>query len=153
MRKTQITLTSIRLIKVWMIAFAICFCGSSYAQTEKTVLVSEENERVFTKVEQQPQYPGGWEAMRKFIKKNLKYPKPALRNKIEGTIYVQFIVEKDGRVSSVTTLRGISSDCDREGERVVSMMPKWTPGKNEGEYVPVRFVLPIEFKGKFKKKT
>jgi TonB family protein len=112
---------------------------------------ADTTDRVFTKVDVQPEYPGGYNNMMKFIRKNMTYPADAIKDKIEGTVYVQFIVEKDGSVSSVNTIRGISRSCDLEAERVVASMPKWTPGKKDGENVAVRFVLPFAFKGNFTK--
>ena len=64
----------------------------------------------------------------------------------DGTVYVRFVVSKDGSISEVKTIRGISADCDKEAMRVVSMMPPWRPGKQNGKPVFVRFVLPIKFK-------
>lgn len=115
------------------------------SKTPDTMLTDSE---LFTKVEVQPEYPGGYEALMKFISKNMTYPRAAVKQKIEGTVYVQFIVEADGSISDVRTLKGISTECDREAERVVSLMPGWKPGEINGENVAVRFVLPIIFKGR-----
>lgn len=103
---------------------------------------------IFTEVEVQPEYPGGYEAMIKFIRNNMTYPRAAVKNKIQGTVYVAFVVGIDGSISGVRTLRGVSPECDMEAERVVLMMPKWKPGQLHGENVAVRFVLPIAFKGR-----
>lgn len=103
---------------------------------------------IFTKVDVSPEYPGGLEAMAKFIRKNMTYPKAAVKDKVHGIVYVQFVVRRDGSISDVRTLKGISSECDMEAERVVSLMPKWEPGQIKGENVAVRFVLPIGFKGR-----
>ena len=89
----------------------------------------------------------GYEALVKFLSKNMAYPKAAVKQKIEGVVYVQFIIQPDGSISGVRTLRGFSTECDMEAERVVSLMPKWKPGQVNGENVAVRFVLPISFKG------
>jgi protein TonB len=109
------------------------------------VVVEDEN-KIFTAVEQQPEFEGGYEAMMNFIKKNMKYPASARRMGVDGTVYVSFVVSKDGSISEVKTIRGISADCDKEAERVVKMMPSWRPGKQNGKPVFVRFVLPIKFK-------
>ena len=100
------------------------------------------------KLDEQPEYPGGFEAMMRFVSKNMKYPKEAVKKKVEGTVFVQFIVGRDGSVTDIKTLRGVSVECDKEAERVVSLMPKWKPGKINGENVAVRFVLPLKFKGR-----
>jgi periplasmic protein TonB len=108
--------------------------------------VVEDDNQIFTVVEQQPEFEGGYEAMSRFISKNLRYPASARRMGVDGTVYVQFVVAKDGSISEVKTIRGISADCDKEAERVVNMMPNWKPGKQNGKAVFVRFVLPIKFK-------
>ena len=104
------------------------------------------NSKVVTKVEVMPEYPGGYEALIQFIRKNLTYPKSARREGVDGTVYVQFIVGADGSISDIRTLRGVSPDCDREAERVIGLMPNWKPGKVDGKDVAVSFVLPIKFK-------
>lgn len=103
---------------------------------------------IWTKVEVQPEYPGGYEAMFRFIRKNMTYPRAAVKQKIQGVVYVVFVVEPDGSISGVRTLKGISKECDLEAERVVSMMPKWKPGQVNDQNVSVRFVLPIKFRGR-----
>jgi len=112
---------------------------------EEVVVVEDEN-KIFTVVEQQPEFQGGYEAMMNFIKKNMRYPASARRMGVDGTVYVSFVVSKDGSISEVKTIRGISADCDQEAIRVVSMMPSWKPGRQNGKPVFVRFVLPIKFK-------
>ena len=110
--------------------------------------VTQTDSQIFTKVEVHPEYPGGFEALAKFIHKNMTYPRAAVKKKIHGTVYVQFIVERDGSISSVNTIRGISKECDMEAERVVRLMPKWKPGQEDGKNVAVRYVLPIKFRGR-----
>ncbi len=109
-------------------------------------VVVEDDNKIFTVVEQQPEFQGGYEAMMNFIKKNMRYPASARRMGVDGTVYVSFVVSKDGSISEVKTIRGISADCDKEATRVVSLMPSWRPGKQNGKPVFVRFVLPIKFK-------
>lgn len=114
---------------------------------EPVVAVVEEDEnKIFMVVEQQPEFEGGYEAMMNFIKKNMRYPASARRMGIDGTVYVSFVVGKDGTINDVKVLRGISADCDKEAVRVVQMMPPWKPGKQNGKAVFVRFNLPIKFK-------
>jgi protein TonB len=84
--------------------------------------------------------------MMKFIGKNLKYPSAARRMGIEGQVFVQFVVDAEGKISEVKTIKGISAECDKEAERVIKMMPPWKAGKQNGKPVKVRFVLPIRFK-------
>jgi len=103
-------------------------------------------EKIFTFVEEYPEFPGGDKALREFILNNLNYPEIARKTGITGTVYVQFVVEKDGSISDVKVVRGIGGGCDEEAVRVVKSMPKWKPGKQRGQPVRVYFTLPIEFK-------
>lgn len=103
------------------------------------------NVEVIVKNEISPEYPGGYEALTKFVLKHLKYPRKAVKQKVQGTVYVQFIVNRDGSVSDVATIRGVSPECDQEAERVVALMPKWKPAMVNGETVAVKYVLPILF--------
>jgi len=117
-----------------------------FEEPVEEVVVAEDENKIFTVVEQQPEFEGGYEAMMNFIRKNMRYPASARRMGVDGTVYVSFVVSKDGSISEVKTIRGISADCDKEAMRVVSMMPPWKPGKQNGKPVFVRFVLPIKFK-------
>ncbi|MEX2235359.1 MAG: energy transducer TonB [Cyclobacteriaceae bacterium] len=96
-------------------------------------------------MEHQPEFPGGYDAMMEFIRANMRYPAEARMMGIEGTVYTSFIVELNGAVSSVNTIRGISESCDNEAKRVLALFPKWIPGKQSGKQVRVRFVMPIKF--------
>lgn len=108
-------------------------------------VIHEDPEKVHDIAEEMPYYEGGSEAMMKFIQKKIRYPRAARDQRIEGTVYVRFVVNGDGRVSNVQVLRGIHPDCDREAVRVISMLPAWKGGKQAGRPVPVRMVLPIKF--------
>jgi TonB family protein len=118
--------------------------------TEDQKVVTQEKPKkedpVFTVVENPPSYPGGQDAMSKYLVENIKYPEEARTKGIQGTVFVTFVIEKDGTVSTVKILRGIGSGCDEEAQRVVSGMPKWIPGKQKGDPVRVQFNLPINFK-------
>ena len=101
---------------------------------------------VFTVVEQQPEYSGGYNKMMDFLFENLRYPEDARSQGIEGTVYVSFIVETDGAVTNVKIIRGLGASVDQEAKRVVELFPNWQPGKQGGQAVRVKFVLPIKFK-------
>ena len=107
--------------------------------------VPDEPELPFKVVEQDPEYPGGDEARLTFLRNNLKYPQIARETRIQGTVYVGFVVEKDGSITQVTILRGIGGGCDEEAIRVAKMMPKWKPGKQRGKEVRVSYQMPIKF--------
>ena len=102
-------------------------------------------EEIFTIVEKMPEFPGGISALFEYLGKNLKYPAMAKDAKIQGKVYVTFVVDKDGSVANVRVLRGIGGGCDEEAIRVVKSMPKWEPGKQRAKSVRVQYNLPINF--------
>ncbi len=108
--------------------------------------VKEEQQAIFTVVEEMPQFPGGMGEAMRFLAQNIKYPKAAQQAKIEGRVIVQFVVGKDGSVSDIQIMRGVSPDLDAEAIRVVGMMPKWIPGKQRGKAVTVKYTMPIMFR-------
>ena len=101
---------------------------------------------IYTVVEVMPKYPGGLDAMYKFLAENIKYPQKAKEEGISGTVYVQFIVEKDGQTTGFKILRGAAESLDNEALRVVKTMPIWEPGTQRGKPVRVQYNLPIKFK-------
>lgn len=103
-------------------------------------------EEIFTIVETNPSFPGGEGKMYAYLGNNMKYPPIARDNNIQGRVYVSFVVEKNGKITDVRVLRGIGGGCDEEAIRVVKSMPSWSPGKQRGKAVRVRFNLPIVFK-------
>lgn len=106
----------------------------------------EEAEEIFTIVEDQPTPNGGMAAFYQYVQKNLKYPAQARRMGIEGKVFVQFVVGKDGTLTEVKAVKGIGAGCDEEATRVIGGAPKWNPGKQRGRPVKVRMILPITFK-------
>ena len=106
----------------------------------------EKGEEVFFIVEHMPEFPGGDLEMRKFIANNIIYPKEAISEGIQGKVFVQFIIDKNGDVVSPKIARSIDPLLDAEAIRVVQSMPKWTPGSQRGKTVNVSFTVPIEFK-------
>lgn len=104
-----------------------------------------EEEEIFTIVETMPSFPGGEEALFKFLGKNIDYPQMAADAGITGMVYVTFVIEKDGSVSDARILKGIGGGCDEEALRVVKQMPKWSPGKQRGKSVKVQYNLPVRF--------
>lgn len=106
----------------------------------------EDVDEIFTIVEDQPEFPGGMAAFYEYVNKRMKYPSQARRMGIEGRVYVEFIVDKDGSVTNVRAVKGIGAGCDEEAERVLAAVPKFKPGKQRGRPVRVKMVLPIYFK-------
>ncbi len=106
---------------------------------------SADEEKVYTLTEVMPEFPGGQEAMFAYLGKNLQYPADAREAKKQGTVYITFVVNKDGRVSEVKVLRGLYPSLDKEAMRVVSRMPNWKPGTQNGKPVRTQFNLPVKF--------
>ncbi|MDE5900210.1 MAG: energy transducer TonB [Muribaculaceae bacterium] len=115
---------------------------------KEEVIVEEkhEPEKVFTVVEQMPEFPGGTSALYEYLSKNIRYPEQAAQNDIQGRVTVQFVVEKDGSIGEVKVVRSKDPDLDKEAVRVVKSLPKFVPGKMNGQSVRVWFTLPITFK-------
>lgn len=112
----------------------------------EVVSTESDEDKIFTVVEQSAEYPGGLEAMAKFLQKNMKYPAIARRMGIEGSVFVSFVIDKEGVISDIQVIKGISAECDKEAARVIKLMPPWKPGKQNGKAVKCRFVLPVKFK-------
>lgn len=106
----------------------------------------EKAEEIFTIVEHQPEPVGGFNAFYKYVGENLKYPGLAQRGNIQGRVYIQFVVEKDGSLTDIKTMKGIGGGCDEEACRIIGNAPKWKPGKQRGRPVRVKMVIPILFR-------
>lgn len=104
-----------------------------------------EEEQIFTIVEDDPEFPGGQAALMQYLQSNLRYPTMAREAGIQGTVFVTFVVERDGSITDVRVLRGVGGGLDEEAIRVVRNMPAWTPGRQRGQAVRVQFNLPIRF--------
>jgi len=117
-----------------------------FEEPVEEVVQEEDEDKVFMVVEQPAEFEGGLSAMAKFLQKNLRYPASARRMGVEGAVFVSFVIDREGKISDLNVVKGISADCDKEAMRVVSLMPPWKPGKQNGRAVKSRFVLPIRFK-------
>ena len=106
----------------------------------------EEAEKPLDVVEEMPKFPGGDAAMMEFLRNTVKYPEEAEENGIQGRVVVQFIIEKDGSISGAEVIKKVNEHLDAEALRVIGEMPKWTPGKQKGEAVRVKFTLPVTFR-------
>ncbi|MBR4266278.1 MAG: energy transducer TonB [Bacteroidales bacterium] len=117
------------------------------APIEEVEVVEEEPEepQVFFIVEDMPEFPGGELALRKYIAENVRYPEMAKENDIQGTVYVRFVVDEQGKVTNVEVMRGVDPLLDKEAIRVVQSLPKWKPGKQRGKAVKVSHSVPIKF--------
>ena len=112
----------------------------------KNKMVGEDSiSAPYSVVEQMPEFPGGEAALRKYLSNSVKYPRIATENGVQGKVYVNFVVDKNGSISNVKVVRGVDSALDNEAVRVIKAMPKWIPGKQNGETVRVSYTVPINF--------
>lgn len=132
------------MAKVFMAVILILLlnAGISFAQQQELKIPRQ----IFTRVEELPTFPGGTVALKKFLSRHIRYPKSAYKKDIEGTVYVRFVVETDGSVSSPEIVHGLDPDCDRETLRVIGKMPRWNPGRQNGSAAAVYYHLPVSFK-------
>lgn len=110
--------------------------------------MGQENaeEKVYNEVDQMPEYPGGIEKLKAFIMENVSYPEEAKKEGIQGKVFISFTVNKKGEVVDADVAKGVHASLDEEALRVVDLMPVWTPGKEDGKVVNVRFTMPVQFK-------
>ena len=106
----------------------------------------EEENKVFDVVEQMPSYPGGMSALMQYLSSNIKYPVIAEENGIQGRVICTFVVERDGSITDVRIAKSVDPSLDKEAMRVVSKMPRWIPGKQNGSAVRVKYTLPVTFR-------
>ena len=114
-------------------------------QIVQAVEKEKEEEQIFVVVEEMPEFPGGELALRKYIAQAIKYPTIAQENGIQGKVFVNFVVDRDGSVSNAKIARGVDPSLDKEALRVVNGLPKWKPGKQRGKPVRVSYTVPISF--------
>ena len=126
--------------------------GDNANKEQQEVVISDvggeetvEEEEIFVFVEEYPSYPGGEEALYKYLGENIQYPDVARDNGITGTVVIRFVVEKDGSITKAAIAREIGGGCGKEALRVVNAMPKWKPGKQSGKAVRTEFTLPVQF--------
>ena len=112
----------------------------------QVAVVEEESEVVFMVVESMPSFPGGDAALFKYLSDNIKYPVIAQESGIQGRVICQFVVNRDGSIVDIEVVRSVDKSLDAEAVRVISKMPKWTPGKQRGKTVRVKYTLPVNFR-------
>jgi len=116
------------------------------ALVTEPVKPKEEENKVFDVVEQMPSFPGGMAALMAYLQKSIKYPPVAEENGIQGRVVCTFVVERDGSVTDVRVAKSVDPSLDKEAVRVVSAMPRWIPGKQNGQSVRVKYTLPVTFR-------
>ncbi len=130
--------------KIFFLLLVVISCAIS-AQVPDSVGNSVCLKEILVEPEIMPEYPGGTQALYSFLAKNIKYPKTAKKNNVEGTVYVKFVVDEDGSVINPVIVRGIGAGCDEEVIRVIKKMPKWKPGEINGKKIAVYYTLPCKF--------
>lgn len=131
-----------------MALVALAGTTRAVAADNRLLLVQDDNEKVYDTVEEQPSFPGGFSEMQRYIATNLKYPAEAMDNGAQGRVIVDFVVRKDGSITDVKVKRSVYPSLDKEAIRLVKSMPKWIPGKQNGEAVSARFTLPVTFRAR-----
>ena len=106
---------------------------------------TREEGEIFMIVEEMPEFPGGTEALQKYLAQSVRFPVIAQENGIQGRVYIQFVINQNGEVTNADILRGVDPSLDREALRVVEAMPKWKPGKQRNRPVRVSYTVPINF--------
>ena len=139
------------LVVVPVIALALlAFANPTNETADELVVVAYEQDNVsqdvYETVEQMPEFPGGMEAMMRFLQQNIQYPANAAKNKVEGRVVLQFVIEKDGQIGEVKIARSVDPELDAEALRVVKSMPTFIPGRHNGKAVAVWYTIPISFK-------
>ena len=110
------------------------------------VIEQSESDEVFYVADKMPSFPGGQGALFDFIEKNIKYPKGAEDYGIQGRVILKFIVKKDGSLSNVRVAKSVDPALDKEAVRLIKSMPKWSPGIEKGQFVNVKFTVPVTFR-------
>ena len=106
----------------------------------------ESSQQIFTVVETMPEFPGGQGALLQYLAKSIKYPVIAQENGIQGRVSCSFVVNKDGSIVDAEVIRGVDPSLDKEALRVINSMPKWSPGKQRGKPVRVKYTVPVTFR-------
>jgi periplasmic protein TonB len=130
-----------------LLAFCLLYNCIAFAQIPDSVVQKED--KIICQIEPRPQFPGGDQALTKFIKDNLRYPEIARENNVQGKVFASFIVEIDGRLTNFKILRGLGYGCDEEAIRLLKTMPKWVPSRefnDSTKFRRVQFTQPILFK-------
>ena len=131
------------------LALVLCSISLCAQETQPQPLAADsaDEEVIFIEVDPVPEFPGGQKALFDYLRFNTRYPKQAYRKGIEGRVVCQFVVKKNGKVSNVKVVRSSGDkSLDREAVRVIRSMPKWKPGKYQGEPVSTKYSCPVTFK-------
>lgn len=141
----EINLTPYKLYKQ-MTDYGLRLIGMTRDRIEQQIAEGQDLSKVYDVVEVMPSFPGGTPELMKYLSSNIKYPVDAEADGIQGRVVVSFVVDRDGNIRDITVYNGVESSLNAEAVRVVSMMPKWNPGRNKDTAVNVRYTLPVTFR-------
>lgn len=125
-----------------LVLAAILLQQAAHGQSDSTFVDSVAK---FSEVEVKPEFPGGEAAFYKYLQENIRYPREALERGVQGKVWIEFVIDKDGGVIDAKVARGVALSLDAEAVRVVSEMPKWKPGYQKGKAIKVKYTMPINF--------
>ena len=134
---------SVRITNKLFIIALLTLTAMSNAMAQQEVALEE---KVYEVVEEMPSFPGGQGAMFEFIANNIQYPIVAEENGVQGRVLVSFVIKKDGSLSNVRVVKSVDPALDKEAVRLIKSMPKWSPGKEKGQFVNVKFTVPVTFR-------
>lgn len=134
-----------RKIHFLLILMPFLVFSLSLKAQDSTHVYSVPKDSIVENPDQMPEYPGGYKAMEKYLSKHVKYPKEALKNRIQGTVFYRFVVLPDGKLAHITILKDIGGGCGEAGVEVIKGMPLWHPGMLKGKPVPVKVAIPLKF--------
>ena len=151
MNKQKTRFGAWKVLAALPVAALLLMVGCKQASTQEPQATDEAqveatSDSVYSVVDQDPEFEGGMEALYKYLAENIQYPEQAKADKVEGRVFISFVIEPDGTVSNAEVLRGIGGGCDEEALRVVQSMPNWKPGMVDGKPVRVHYNIPITFK-------
>ena len=148
----QFVLTVMAMLCLPLFAQIDCYCDleieveDTISQSSIANVESPDSNEVFQAVDEMPEFPGGMEKLIQFIADSIHLPKCVTEGNVEGRSIVEFVVNKDGTLSDFKIAVPLHKECDVEAIRVLTLMPRWKPGKEDGELVRVRYVIPVRFR-------
>lgn len=143
MKKVCLSILAFGLFSLFTFGLSV----QTVAQSQPTAAqVDSDDNNIVKEPEKSPSFPGGDQAMMSFISENIKYPKTAREQGVEGNVVIRFVVEKDGSVSNMESLMNFNEELEEEAMRVISEMPQWKPAEHEGEKVRTEVAIPIQYK-------
>ena len=149
MKHGKLKIDMMRVIRVAVLLSVVLTSLSAIASNRGAYSLARDSvggDIIFVDYEQQPQFPGGETALLKYLQENIKYPPKALKDSIQGRVVVQFVVDKAGKVGEVKVVRSVNKDLDDEAVRLIKTLPKFYPGRQNGQAIAVWYTVPVTFK-------